>query len=180
MSVKGKIDTKTTLQAIELYMRRLGLLDNTTQTLNLGINIEKERKAKQAIGLARFGVKIAEPDTWSPAMRPTKKTPVAAQQVIRNRQYRYKTAGCEKFHKDREAEGVYMAEADDRAGGGVLTHLPVFPEKKIKKWLFGMQTFAHLCNIFVCFFVEKIKKIKKIIKGVGVVVQIFAHCLCMS
>ena len=61
MSVKGKIDTKTTLQAIELYMRRLGLLDNTTQTLNLGINIEKERKAKQAIGLARFGVKIAEP-----------------------------------------------------------------------------------------------------------------------
>jgi len=115
-------------------------------------------------------------------MRPTEKTPVAAQQVIRNRQCRYKNTGCEKFHKGEEDEGVYMAEADDRVYIFALTHLPLFSEKikKIKKRLGGMQTFAHLYNIFVCFFVEKIKKIKKIIKGVGVGVQIFAHCLCMS
>jgi len=113
-------------------------------------------------------------------MRPTEKTPVAAQRLIRNRQYRYKNTGCEKFHKGREAEGVYMAEAIGGVYISVLTLPPVFPEKKIKKWLFGMQTFAHLYNIFVCFFVEEIKKIKKIIKGVWGGVQIFAHCLCMS
>ena len=115
-------------------------------------------------------------------MRPTEKTPVAAQRVIKNRQYRYKNTGCEKFHKGREGEGVYMAEAIGGAGGGVLTLLPLFSEeiKKIKKRLGSMQTFAHLYNIFVCFFVEEIKKIKKIIKGVGGGVQIFAHCLCMS
>jgi len=113
-------------------------------------------------------------------MRPTEKTPVAAQQVIKNRQYRYKNTGCEKFHKGEEAEGVYMAEADDGVYISVLTLPPLFSGKKIKKIkkikkrLGSMQTFAHLYNIFVCFFVEKIKKIKKLLKGFGWVCR-FLH-----